>query len=681
MEENISSLYSNLVAKRNLLESARNQLKIEFVGLDNVIDQVVDLSSSWFLFPDLQERPSIINLWGLTGTGKTSLVKRFSQLIGYEKKYFHFDMKVEETLDLNDIDEINSASGNNTMIIGFDEFQHIPLVETQPVGLWDLLDSGLITRNVYPRHFFVVNTIRQKLEDALQHGVVVKDGKVVKGAKSFKKIVNEDFDPLSPDDDMWFFPTFCYNYLCGVDPMSFPHKWILRECLAGFDGIQTVTFLENKLKEFEKPSIYDCSHALIFVMGNLDIAYTMARDFNPDLNADEFHLLSKKITVSHIKNALLLTEFRSEQISRLGNNHIIYPAFSSISYRLIIQKEVERIGDKFKEKFGIRLLFDPTVLDLIYREGVYPTQGTRPVFSTINRIITSKLGIILTQLLLNKLECSQVRLSSDADRIIIHYLNGETILHSMEIIQQLNLESLRRNRRDDMQAISAVHESGHAVLSMILLRTVPDAIYSVTVEAGMGGFIHTRLNWEYISRSQIVLQLAMMLGGYAAEEFVFGRNQRTAGSESDLQRASAFASRMVRCCGMGETHYSYQVEILTPNYAVIDQGLHVNKEVKVMLDEALKLAEHTIWEQEILLLHMSGYLADNRSMSVDIAREMLAKYVSGNQFAGIVDNCDLLYYRDALMNRIKMVNEQVFVPENLIQSSSITLNSSNNVGL
>ena len=118
MEENISSLYSNLVTKRNLLELARNQLKIGFIGLDNVIDQVVDLSSSWFLFPDLQERPSIINLWGLTGTGKISLVKWFSQSIGYDKKYFHFDMKVDVTLDLQDIDDINSSSDNNTMIMG-----------------------------------------------------------------------------------------------------------------------------------------------------------------------------------------------------------------------------------------------------------------------------------------------------------------------------------------------------------------------------------------------------------------------------------------------------------------------------------------------------------------------------------------------------------------------------------
>jgi len=44
----------------------------------------------------------------------------------YEKKYFHFDMKVEATLDLKDIDKINSSSGNSTMNMGLDEFLDNP---------------------------------------------------------------------------------------------------------------------------------------------------------------------------------------------------------------------------------------------------------------------------------------------------------------------------------------------------------------------------------------------------------------------------------------------------------------------------------------------------------------------------------------------------------------------------
>jgi hypothetical protein len=679
MKKNISSLYSQLEEKRGVIESARIQLKKEFVGLDNVIDQVVDLSSTWYLFPELQERPTIINLWGLTGTGKTSLVKRFSQLLDFDKKYFRFDMKGDmRSHDLEDVDEVNSSTGNNYMILSLDEFQHLPTSKYKLEGLWDLLDSGKIEYNSYSHSYFWLQSLWIKLDEALRQGVEVLNGCVIKGKSIYNNIVEDDFDPIKEEETIWFFPSRKYAQICDLDPINFPLEWQVRDFLAKLDGEQTVTFIKSKIKEFGKPRVLDCSHALIFVLGNLDKAYKMAKDFNPDLNADEFHMLSKKITISHIKNSLQTLDFRSEQISRLGNNHIIYPAFSSQSYKLIINIELERVKNKFMEQFGIKLLYDPSVLDLIYREGVYPTQGTRPVFSTINQIITSKLGLIVGQMAIKKLKCSLVAILSRADKITIQFLKRETILHSIEITQQLNLESLRKNRRDDMQAISAVHESGHALLSMILLRTIPDAIYSVTAEANTSGFIHSRMNWDYITRNQVLLQLATMYGGYAAEQFVFGKYNLTAGSDSDLQHATYFASEMLKSCGMGETPYYYQVASPYTNYTVEDKGLIVNDEIKELLDTALKLAEQTLKEQERLLIEMSEYLADNRSMSKDLAREMLDKFISGNGFEGIIDNGDLLFYRDALMNRAKMIKGQVSVPSNSFSSYSICLNINKN---
>ena len=60
--------------KQQKLESTKVQLKSYLFGLDPIIDQVVDSIASWYFFPEHQTRPLVINLWGMTGMGKTELV-------------------------------------------------------------------------------------------------------------------------------------------------------------------------------------------------------------------------------------------------------------------------------------------------------------------------------------------------------------------------------------------------------------------------------------------------------------------------------------------------------------------------------------------------------------------------------------------------------------------------------
>jgi hypothetical protein len=70
-----------VVFKSNLLEKAKETLKQEFIGLDKIIDELTAYISAWYLFPQLQERPLIINLWGMTGVGKSALVRTQIDLI------------------------------------------------------------------------------------------------------------------------------------------------------------------------------------------------------------------------------------------------------------------------------------------------------------------------------------------------------------------------------------------------------------------------------------------------------------------------------------------------------------------------------------------------------------------------------------------------------------------------
>ena len=182
MKTNLPSLYRKLSNERKILEAARKQLKPEFVGIDDVIDRIMDLTSTWYLLPELQKRPLIINLWGLTGTGKTSVVKRLSELIRLNNQCFIYDMKDDDkTLGLDDVVGVSRHSGDARTIIVLDEFQHLGQPRRHPDGIWDLLDSGVLNYNSYPRSYYRLSNCVSKLEQAMRHGVKVLNGRVVRG--------------------------------------------------------------------------------------------------------------------------------------------------------------------------------------------------------------------------------------------------------------------------------------------------------------------------------------------------------------------------------------------------------------------------------------------------------------------------------------------------------------------
>ncbi len=76
-----------LNSKNKIVDNAIAQLKKEFVGIDKQIDSVMENVRVWFLYPQLQSSPCVINIFGMTGCGKSSLVRRIAQLLDLEKNW------------------------------------------------------------------------------------------------------------------------------------------------------------------------------------------------------------------------------------------------------------------------------------------------------------------------------------------------------------------------------------------------------------------------------------------------------------------------------------------------------------------------------------------------------------------------------------------------------------------
>ncbi len=112
----------------------------------------------------------------------------------------------------------------------------------------------------------------------------------------------------------------------------------------------------------------------------------------------------------------------------------------------------------------------------------------------------------------------------------------------------------RRNKRfsDRERETIAYHEAGHALVAHYLPQGDPVSKVTIVSRGQAGGFTmfvpeEDRGLW---TRQQLTDRLASMLGGYAAEEIVFG--EVTTGSSNDLERASGMTLSMVSRYGMGQ---------------------------------------------------------------------------------------------------------------------------------
>ena len=102
------------------------------------------------------------------------------------------------------------------------------------------------------------------------------------------------------------------------------------------------------------------------------------------------------------------------------------------------------------------------------------------------------------------------------------------------------------------QRITAYHEMGHALVGHFLENT--DPIHKITVVSrgqALGLTISLPTEDRYLAtRKGLLEQIAMTLGGRAAEELVF--NEATTGAANDIEKVTSTAKQMVMRYGMSE---------------------------------------------------------------------------------------------------------------------------------
>ena len=650
-----------IIAKKKSLAKAVIQLKKEFVGIDGIIDELADVILPWWLFPENQLRPLIINLWGMTGSGKTALIKRLSELISYQKQLLRFDMgefgasssflKYTLTAQLVEYNE-------QSPIIVLDEFQFAKTKDEQGKEvnntslriIWDLLDSGQLNYepSVNTYYFSRAKKAIKILEGAAKHGVTLKNGILQGNYTELYEILTSfafGYNDSSVDrsegkepyqkNEILISDTFC-NGIFEVNNNKFSGFREIAEHIKTLPNLQAIAkYMKDLLEDEYAFKNMDLSRSLIFVVGNLDEAFSMSNNINPDIDADEFRRFTLKINISDIKTALQ-RRFRNEQIARLGNNHLIYHAFSHKNFEKLIKLHLNQIAKISEEKFHLKLKFTAAVCDLLYSEGVFPTQGVRPIISTIRNLIESNITKIVLHISEEKLhDVDAILWDFEEDNFIINFIADEKVVSQKSFVVLQKINSLRKSAKNDLQAIVAVHESGHALASMFLAKVVPEYVITKTVDSESNGFAYILLPEEIITFRLLKDQIKIGLGGYLAEKLLFGTENNTTGVRGDIEKLTMNAHQIIRDFGMGGVPYKMNIHQYGGNSYQFTFDENLEKQAKKIIDDCIVEVEKCLLEHKKLLLIYAKFLSNNSRLDKDEMIKMANDYFKNNEIKPI----------------------------------------------
>lgn len=552
--------------KKEKLKQVAINLKKKFIGIDGPIDKLIQNISVWYIMPELQTRPLVVALWGLTGVGKTDLVRSLVKELEKQDKFVEIQMDNSNNASSEKIKhylERTSITPNDQAVLLLDEIQRFRTVENEKElqvnaykDVWMLLSDGKFQSSSEKK----MDLMRILLNDLFYY-----------------EQSDNDKNKKESEYQMSFWAASTIKSLIDPsDSVGDIMKWDHAK-----KTIEVTKALKNN-STFEGTAY---SKLLIVISGNLDEAYSMSADVdNADVDADVFHEFSKKINLITIKNALLL-RFKPEQIARFGNNHIIYPSLSRCNYETIIKLNIDKFVTKIVNKYGLVVKIDDSVYKTIYDNGIFPSQGVRPVLSTISGVFENYLPYFIFDALENNEKEITISFEEDYIRSLI---GGRIVKYQV----QLPIDSIKKAKSKNQTTLISVHEAGHAVAYAILFGIPPVQIKSSTSMINTEGFVGVHMK---MSSKQFVLDdIAISLAGQVAEELVFGDSYKSTGSSGDIKYATMLASNYVRSYGFDNnlskitTSYNNNASIFNTSITTTNESIEILlKEGKVRARDVL----------------------------------------------------------------------------------------------
>ncbi len=150
----------------------------------------------------------------------------------------------------------------------------------------------------------------------------------------------------------------------------------------------------------------------------------------------------------------------------------------------------------------------------------------------------------------------------------------------------VGIKRMGEHTKEDLLS-TAYHEGGHALVGILTDGTKP--IHKATI-VGRGNALG--ITWslqregESLTKKQALAELAMAMGGRAAEEIIYGEESVTTGASNDIQTATYLATQMVSRWGMSDRvgKVYYDLSANTANTS----GLKISEQELTVISSEIK---------------------------------------------------------------------------------------------
>jgi len=177
---------------------------------------------------------------------------------------------------------------------------------------------------------------------------------------------------------------------------------------------------------------------------------------------------------------------------------------------------------------------------------------------------------------------------------------------------------------DEVRNVTAYHEGGHALVAIYTNGAMPIHKATIMPRGQALGMVHQlpeESDMLQRTKTQMLAELDVCMGGRVAEELIFGENNVTSGASSDIQKATQIARGMVERYGMGKAG-ALGVMFAPANgqdkQLISDEMRHkVDEEVRDILTASYERAKKLLHSRKSELRRLAIALMENESLTSD----------------------------------------------------------------